>query len=123
MVSKARGTLQSPGSCETKAEPRSGEVILASEVSYRRLFEAAKDGILILDIDTGRINDVNSISAQTIGLFRAEMLGKTVGELSPFKDIVSKSGHVRELQDQGYVRYEDVPLETRDGRHRRGVCR
>jgi len=27
----------------------------ASEVSYRRLFEAAKDGILILDVDTENI--------------------------------------------------------------------
>lgn len=31
----------------------------ASELSYRRLFEAARDGILILEENTGRITDVN----------------------------------------------------------------
>ena len=41
----------------------------ASELSYRRLFEAAKDGILILDVDTGRINDVNPFPVQAAGFF------------------------------------------------------
>jgi len=31
----------------------------ASELSYRRLFEAARDGVLILDVDTGRSNELN----------------------------------------------------------------
>ena len=33
----------------------------ASELSYRRLFEAAQDGILILDFASGRITDVNPL--------------------------------------------------------------
>lgn len=35
------------------------DALKASEVSYRRLFETAQDGILIIDADTGRITDVN----------------------------------------------------------------
>jgi PAS domain-containing protein len=58
-----------------------------SELSYRRLFEAARDGILILDVDTGRISDVNPFLVELLGFSRGEMVGKTVGELSPFKDI------------------------------------
>jgi len=88
----------------------------ASELSYRRLFEAAKDGILILDVDTGRINDVNPFLFKLLGFSRDEMMGKTVGELSPFKDIESNKVMLARLQKDGYVRYEDLPLETRDGR-------
>ncbi len=88
-----------------------------SEVSYRRLFEAARDGILILDIDTGRIADVNPFLVELLGFSRDEMMGKTVGELSPFKDILSNQLMLERLQREGYVRHENLPLETRDGRH------
>ncbi len=96
---------------------RRDQAIRASELSYRRLFEAAKDGILILDVDTGRINDVNPFLVELLGFSHSEMVGKTVGELSPFKDIESNQAMLERLQEHGYVRYEDLPLETRDGRH------
>ena len=96
---------------------RSEQTLRASEISYRRLFEAAKDGILILDADTGRINDVNPFLIKLLGFSHSEMVGKTVGELSPFKDVVSNQAMLERLQQDGYVRYEDLPLETRDGRH------
>jgi PAS domain S-box-containing protein len=88
-----------------------------SELSYRRLFEAARDGILILDVDTGRITDVNPFLVELLGFSHGEMAGKTVGELSPFKDIESNKIMLERLQKHGFVRYDDLPLETRDGRH------
>jgi PAS domain S-box-containing protein len=88
----------------------------ASELSYRRLFEAAKDGILILDFETGRIDDVNPFLFKLLGFSSQEMIGKTVGELSPFKDMESNKITLERLQKDGFVRYEDLPLETRDGR-------
>lgn len=90
--------------------------IVASELSYRRLFEAGQDGILILDVDEGRISDVNPFLMSLLGFSRAEMLGRTVGELSPFKDIESNRIMLERLQADGFVRYDDLPLETRDGR-------
>jgi PAS domain S-box-containing protein len=98
------------------SETRTEQDLRASELSYRRLFEAAKDGILILDVDTGRINDVNPFLFNLLGFSRNEMIGKTVGELSPFKDIESNKIMLEKLQTDGYVRYENLPLETRDGR-------
>src|SRR5205807_3722203 len=89
----------------------------ASELSYRRLFEAARDGILILDFDTGRISDVNPFLLELLGFSRGEVVGKTVGELSPFKDIESNKVMLERLQKDRYVRYEDLPLQTSDGRH------
>jgi PAS domain S-box-containing protein len=99
-----------------QAETRGEEAIRASEVSYRRLFEAARDGILILDAETGRINDVNPFLIELLGFSHSEMIGKSVGELSPFKDIESHKLMLERLQKDGYLRYEDLPLETRDGR-------
>jgi PAS domain S-box-containing protein len=100
----------------TKQAENSEQLLRASELSYRRLFEAAHDGILILDVDTGRITDVNPFLVKLLGFSHSEMVGKTVGELSPFKDIKSNQAMLERLQQEGYVRHEDLPLETRDGR-------
>ncbi len=100
-----------------KAKINGEAQLRASELGYRRLFEAAKDGILILDVDTGRITDVNPFLAEVLGFSRSDMIGKTVGELSPFKDIESNKIMLERLQSHGYVRYEDLPLKTSDGRH------
>jgi PAS domain S-box-containing protein len=105
--------IESMNGNETQTE----QALRLSEISYRRLFEAAKDGILILDVDTGRINDVNPFLFNLLGFSRSEMMGKTVGELSPFKDIESNKVMLERLQKNGFVRYENLPLETRDGRH------
>ena len=95
---------------------RSEEAIRESELNYRRLFEAARDGILILDADTGRVTDVNPFLVNLLGYPENEIVGKTVGELSPFKDLVSNQTMWERLQRDGYARYENQPLETRDGR-------
>ena len=92
------------------------QALRASELSYRRLFEAAKDGILILDVDTGCITDVNPFLVDLLGFSYDEIIGQTVAELSPFKDIESNQIMLERLQKHGYVRYEDLPLKARDGR-------
>lgn len=92
------------------------EALHDSDLSYRRLFEAVWDGILILNADTGRIRDVNPFLVELLGFSRSEMVGKTVAELSPFKDIVSNHAMFERLKESGYVRYENLPLETKDGR-------
>lgn len=102
---------------DIRQEPRTEQSLRDSELSYRRLFEAARDGILILDAETGRVGDVNPFLTKLLGFTHSEMVGKTVGELSPFKDIDSNQAIWERLQRDGYVRYEDLPLETRDGRH------
>ena len=103
---------------ETMAErqTRTEDALRVSELSYRRLFEAAKDGILILDFQKGRISDVNPFLTNLLGFSRREMIGKTVGELSPFKDIEANRIMLGRLQKDGYVAYKDLPLETKDGR-------
>ena len=86
------------------------------EKRYRRLFESAKDGILILDADTGRIVDVNPFLLQLLGYSYDVFCGKHIWELGVFKDIVASRAAFRVLQDNEYIRYENLPLETHDGR-------
>ena len=86
-----------------------------SEVRYRRLFQAAKDGILILDSDTGTVIDANPFMTTLLGYSHAEFLGKELWEIGLFRDIEESRAAYRELQDKGYVRYEHLPLESRSG--------
>jgi len=97
-----------------RAEHREREMH-ASELSYRRLFESAKDGILILDVDTGCVTDVNPFLVDLLGYSHSEMVGKTIGELSPFRDTLANQSMLERLQQEGYVRYENLPLKTRAG--------
>jgi PAS domain S-box-containing protein len=95
---------------------RAEQALIASEMRYRRLFESAKDGILILDAGTGTIVDVNPFLIEMLGYSYEQFLGKTICELGPLKDIIPNWDNFLELQRQEYIRYEDLPLETIDGR-------
>ncbi len=89
----------------------------ASEVRYRRLFETAKDGILLLDADTGRITDANPFLMSLLGYSHAELLGKRLWEIGPFQDITASQDAFRELQTKEYIRYDNLPLETKRQEH------
>lgn len=86
-----------------------------SEVRYRRLFETAKDGILILDGDTGRITDANPFLQDMLGYSRDELVGKALWEIGAVRDIPASQEAMRELQKNEYIRYEDIPLQTSAG--------
>ena len=88
-----------------------------SETSYRRLFETAQDGILILNADTGQILDVNPFLIEMLGYPKEEFLGKHLWDIGAFKDTEASKIAFGELQSKGYVRYEDLPLETSVGQH------
>ena len=101
---------------DNSARKRAEEALRTSEVQYRRLFETAQDGILILDAETGMVVDVNPFLIKMLGYSREAFLGKNVWELGFFKDILANQANFTELQQKGYIRYEDKPLETSDGR-------
>jgi PAS domain S-box-containing protein len=88
----------------------------ASEIRYRRLFEAAQDAILILEADTGKIIDSNPFLSDLLGYSPEELLGKELWEIGLFRDIEASRAAFRRLQAEGYIRYEDLLLETKDGR-------
>ncbi len=89
----------------------------SSELRYRRLFEAARDGILILNSKTGRITDVNPFMMEFLDYSRDDFIGKELFDIGLLKDREANQAVFRELQTAGYIRYEHLPLQTRDGRH------
>ncbi|MFC1976684.1 ATP-binding protein [Chloroflexota bacterium] len=90
--------------------------VAVSEVRYRRLFETAQDGILILDAEVAQIEDVNPFLVDMLGFSRQEFLGKKLWEIGPVKDIEASQIAFKALQESEYIRYEDLPLETRGGK-------
>ena len=84
---------------------RTGEQWRVSELRYRRLFETAKDGIILLDADTGQITDVNPFLEDMLGYSHIELIGKALWEIGPVKHIASSSGAMRHLQKEEYIRY------------------
>jgi len=102
---------------QREGERQSADLAMkASEMRYRRLFETAQDGILMLNADTGKIDDVNPFLTDMLGYTREQLLGNKLWEISPFKDTKASKAEFRELQREAYVRYDDLPLETSDGR-------
>ncbi|MFA5912849.1 MAG: PAS domain S-box protein [Burkholderiales bacterium] len=91
---------------------RAREALRVSESRYRRLFETARDGILLLNADTGQIEDVNPYLIQMLGYTHAEFLGKKLWEVGAFADIAESKEIFAVLQEKGYVRYDDLPLKT-----------
>jgi diguanylate cyclase (GGDEF)-like protein/PAS domain S-box-containing protein len=89
--------------------------LLQSEQRYRRLFETAQDGILILDAKTGAITDVNPFLINLLGYSEEEFIKRKLWEVGAFKDIGASKDAFQALQKDEYIRYKDLPLRAKDG--------
>ena len=120
---KETNNIAKPGPTQGRLAPHAGcppgdPGLRTSEIRYRRLFEAARDGILILNALTLKITDVNPFMTELLGYSRDEFLGKELWEIGLFSDKEASQTAFRELQIKGYLRYEDLPLQTKEGRLR-----
>ena len=86
-----------------------------SEVRYRRLFQSATDGILILDAQTGKILDANAVMGGLVGMEPEEMLGRELFEVGIYQDVEQNREALEELQDKRYLRYEHISIQNRRG--------
>ena len=89
-----------------------------SEVRYRRLFEAARDGILLLDPDTCKITDANPFMVELLGYTLGELVGKELWEIGLLSDEQASREAFRDLQLKGSIRYEDLPLQSKSVKRR-----
>jgi len=102
--------------------PKNGHVdgkelaLRTSELRYRRLFESAQDGILILDGETGQIIDANPFLLDLLNYQFREVIGLKLWEIGQFKDIAANKEAFQKLQDNDYIRYEDLPLIAKGGK-------
>lgn len=92
------------------------EKLKISESRYRSLFESAKDGILVLDSETGNIVEVNPYLIDMLGYAKDKLIEKTIWEVGFFKNIIDNKDKFFKLQQNIFLQYEDLPLETADGR-------
>ncbi len=113
---KANGVRDQRG--ETGTRSTAQDALRKSELRYRRLFETAQDGILILDAETGNITDANPFLLDLLGYPFEEMFGRHLWEIGEFKDVAASKAAFAVLQSTEYVRYENLPLQTRNGDRR-----
>jgi PAS domain S-box-containing protein len=114
--------ISNPWANQAKPMPASGggnSLQLALEVSelrYRRLFETAQDGILVLNANTGKIIDVNPFLLDLLEYSFENMIGLRLWEIGQFEDIAANQAAFGALQANEYIRYENLPLRTRTGK-------
>ena len=92
--------------------------VRTSEIRYRRLFEAAQGGILILDPKTRKITEANPYIIELLGYPREQLLGKELWEIGLLKDKEASQKAFLELKAKGFIRYESLPLETKADQRR-----
>ncbi|TAL67572.1 MAG: PAS domain S-box protein [Bacteroidetes bacterium] len=85
-----------------------------SETRYRRLFEAAKVGIIILDSSTGRIVDLNPSMTEIAGYSVAELLGKQLWDIGNFFKIAPSEKFFLEKLNSDYTYNDDLQLMTKN---------
>ena len=96
---------------------RAVESLALSEIRYRSLFETAQDGILIVDAASRKVFDANPFLSDLLSYPQEELVGKELWEIGLFRDIESNKKAFRTLVEDRYIRYENLPLLTKDGRH------
>ncbi|MBC7833560.1 MAG: response regulator [Phycisphaerales bacterium] len=94
---------------------KSEAALRESEIRYRRLFQSSKDGILILEASSGKILDANAFICGLLGREPHEILGKELFEIGLFGDMAANKAAFKRLQEEGYIRYEHLPLKNRSG--------
>ncbi len=87
-----------------------------AEARYQRMFETAKDGILICDAETEAIRDVNPFLLELLGYKREQVVGRSLRVLDAFEAAETAIKIVWETQSEEIVRRDDVSLQAADGR-------
>lgn len=99
------------------SERESAEVKLRnSEMRYRRLFETSQNGILVFDIHTGRIVDVNPYLIKLLGFSYDVLLEKQLWEIGLFKDVEDTRKFFSNLRLNDFIHFEDKQLKNFEGR-------
>ena len=95
---------------------RAQEALLASEARYRRLFESAKDGIMIVEAESGEITAANPFLLQMLGYSEDELIGKALWQIPTFAGLAPNKADFVALQHREHQHQEDLQLARKDGR-------
>ena len=91
------------------------ERLRTSEIRYRRLFEAAHDGVLILDPATQKIIDANPFMTKLLGYSRDELVGMELFQIGFLGEAQASQDMFQTLKEKWQIRYEHLPLRSEEG--------
>ncbi len=107
-----KSPTRTPGSDQTEVK----RLLRNAELRYRGLFESARDGILILNAETGIISDVNPYLIDMLGYAREEFMAKKLWEIGAIDDIDGGRACFQDLQKNNHTCSEELQLKSKDGR-------
>ncbi len=113
--------ITKPNDKTSKSATRNAHVALEkaltnSELRYRKLFESSLDGILILNAETGRINDINPALLDILGYAQEELVNMKIDEVAAFEDYAIRSDSLPALEKNRSVQYRNLKLKTKSNR-------
>ncbi len=94
---------------------RAEAALRSSEVRYRRIFETAREGIWLMEAQSGRLLDVNPFLEELLGYSRAEMLGQRPWDLGIYDDPAAARSRFEANLAGGFGFEQEVMLRTKSG--------
>jgi PAS domain S-box-containing protein len=86
-----------------------------SEERYRRVFETARDGIVLLEKSEGNITHANPAFAELSGYSTEETIGKKLHDVGVLSHMGDFQRMLEALDESGIILYSDVPVRTKAG--------
>jgi PAS domain S-box-containing protein len=91
------------------------ELLSESEERYRRIFETASDGIVLLEKREGQIVHANPAAENMLGYSEAEYSGKMLQDIGVPLDMSDFPAIMQTLNETGIINYDDVEVKTKSG--------
>jgi PAS domain S-box-containing protein len=92
-------------------------LLIDSEEQYRRLFETASDGIILLEKREGKITQANPATEKLLGYTEKESIGNKLQNIGVVLDTSDFQTTMRNLNKSGIINYRNVKVETKSGQH------
>jgi PAS domain S-box-containing protein len=92
-------------------------LLLDSEEQYRRLFETASDGIVLLEKREGKITHANPATEKMLGYTKNESIGSKLQDIGVMLDTSDFQTTMQNLNKSGIINYRNVKVETKSGQH------
>ncbi len=103
---------------EDITERKATENLLAeSEERYRRIFETANDGILLLEKRKGNIIQTNLAAEKMLGYSKEECIGKNLQDIGVSVDMSDFPTLMQALDKSGIINYKDVTVKNKSGQY------
>jgi len=93
------------------------DLLTESEERYRRVFETASDGIVLLEKREGKITHVNPASEKMLGYNKKESIGNTLQDIGISLDMEDFQTIMQTLNKNGIINYKDVQVKTKFGQY------